>query len=127
MSNFAPVHSISVDIEHAELHFAIGGLWTFDAMKDFLYELGEAAKPFMKERKPFSSAGDLREFVPQNRETADAIRDTLLLGQKNGMKRFAVVTTSPLVKMQYRRLTSGLEVEFFDVPAAAQSWLRSST
>lgn len=124
MSTLAPVHSIAVDEDHCELHFAIGGFWTLEAMQDFLEDLARAATPFLKARKPFSALGDLSEFVPQNRETADAIRDSLLVAQKNGLTRFAVVTESSLVKMQYRRITDGLEVEFFDTVRDAELWLR---
>ena len=64
--------------------------------------------------------------MPQNRETAQAIRDSLLTGQKNGLKRFAVVSAAPLVKLQYQRITDGLEVDFFDTPRDAEKWLRGS-
>lgn len=124
MSNLAPVHSISVDSDRAEVHFSIGGYWTFEAMGEFLYDLGSAAKPFWKAGRPFNALGDLREFVAQSRETADAIRDSLLLAQKNGMRRFAVVAPPALVKLQYRRLTAGLDAEFFEDEASARAWLR---
>ncbi|MBV7266676.1 hypothetical protein [Erythrobacter ani] len=126
MSTLAPVHSISVDLDHAELHFAVGGFWTPEAMGQFLTDLAKAASPFLKSREPFTALGDLREFVPQNRETAAAIRDSLLMGQKNGLTRFAVVSASPLVKLQYQRITDGVEVEFFDAPKDAEQWLRAS-
>ena len=124
MSTLAPVHTISADHERAEVHFSIGGYWTPEAMGDFLYDLGNAAKPFMKEGRAFNALGDLRDFVAQSRETADAIRNSLLLAQKNGMKRFAVVAPPALVKLQYRRLTEGLDAEFFENQAEALAWLR---
>ncbi|MBD2841387.1 STAS/SEC14 domain-containing protein [Erythrobacter rubeus] len=124
MSTLAPVHSISVDLDHAEVHFAVGGFWTTDAMGDFLADLAKAATPFLKSQEPFSALGDLREFVPQNRDTAAAIRDSLLTAQKNGLTSFAVVSAAPLVKLQYQRITDGVEVEFFDTPDAAEQWLR---
>ena len=124
MTTLAPYHSISVDPEWAELHFSIGGYWTLEAMGEFLYALGDAAKPFIKEGRSFDAIGDLHDFVAQSRETADAIRDSLLLAQKNGMRRFAVVAPPALVKLQYRRLTEGLEAEFFEDEKTARSWLR---
>ncbi|MDJ0643995.1 MAG: STAS/SEC14 domain-containing protein [Erythrobacter sp.] len=124
MSNLAPVQSIKVDTDRAEVHFAIGGYWTREAMDKFLFDLGTAAKPFWKEGRAFNSLGDLSEFVAQSRETADAIRESLLLAQKNGMKRFAVVAPPAMVKLQYRRLTEGLDAEFFENETEALAWLR---
>lgn len=125
VSQLAPTHSITADRIHAEVHFTIGGFWTDKAMRGFLHELGEAAKPFMRAHVPWSALGDLSEFVPQDRETTGAIRDSLVAGRRNGLQRFAVVTQSAMVKMQYRRITEGLAVEFFDEPRAARAWLRA--
>lgn len=124
MATLDPVHAITTDRDHAEVHFTIGGFWNGETMRQFLFDLGEAAKPFMKAGTPFSAMGDLREFVPQDRQTADAIRDSIAAGRRNGLQRFAVVTTSAMVKLQYRRITDGLTVEFFDEPHAARAWLR---
>ena len=94
-------------------------------MGEFLYDLGNAAKPFMKQGRRFNALGDLREFVTQTRETAEAIRNSLLMAQSNGMQRFAVVAPPALVKLQYRRLTEGLEAEFFEDEDEARAWLRA--
>ncbi|KEO91862.1 hypothetical protein EH31_04100 [Erythrobacter longus] len=125
MTTLTPTHSISVKEPHAELHFAIAGFWTCEAMEAFLYDLGDAAKLYMRKGIRFSVLGDLRGFVPQDRATADAIRTSLLMAQKNGMQRFALVTDMTLVKLQYRRITAGMEADFFDTPSAAEVWLRS--
>jgi hypothetical protein len=126
MSELAPTQSITVDLDHRELHFAIGGFWTLEAMQDFLRHLAGAAKPFLSTGTKFSALGDLRGLVTQNRETAEAIRQSLLEGQRNGMTRFAMVTESSLVKLQYRRITDGVAAEFFDNPDAARKWLRDT-
>ncbi|MEE4204706.1 MAG: STAS/SEC14 domain-containing protein [Erythrobacter sp.] len=125
MASLAPTHSLSVDRHHAELHFAISGLWTAEKMQEFLAEMREKAKPFLRERTPYSALGDLRDFVPQDRQTAQAIRDSLLAARDYGLTRFAVVSSAPLVRMQYRRIADGVEVEFFDTPDDARRWLRS--
>lgn len=126
MSQLAPSHTIFLKEAQAELHFAIRGFWTCEDMKAFLFELGEAAKPLMRASTPFSAVGDLRGFVPQDRATAEAIRESLLMAQGNGMERFAVVADSSLVKLQYRRITDGIEASFFDAPSEADAWLRSA-
>jgi hypothetical protein len=125
MSTLAPIHSISLKEPRAELHFTIGGFWTCEAMEGFLFDLGEAAKPLMRAGIRFSALGDLRGFVPQDQATAEAIRGSLLLAQKNGMERFAVVADSSLVRIQYRRITDGITARFFDKPSEAQAWLRT--
>lgn len=125
MSQLAPSHKISLKEAQAELHFAIRGFWSCEDMKTFLFDLGNAAKPFMRTGTRFSAVGDLRGFVPQDRATAEAIRESLMLAQNNGMERFAVVADSSLVKLQYRRITDGIEASFFDTLSAADAWLRS--
>ena len=68
MSVMTPTQSISADPDRAEIHFTIGGYWDLAGMKQFLFDLGEAAKPLMKRGEPFGALGDLREFMPQDRE-----------------------------------------------------------
>jgi hypothetical protein len=124
MSAMTPTHTITALRDHAEVHFAIGGLWDLEGMKRFLFDLGEAAKPFMKAGTPFDVIGDFTGFVPQDRATADAIRDSIAAGTRNGLRRFAVLAASPLVRMQYRRIAQGAEVEYFESRAEATAWLR---
>ncbi len=119
-----PTHTISVDRDRGELHFAIGGYWNLEGMKRFLFDLGEAAKPIMKAGAPFCVLGDFKDFIPQDRATADAIRDSIEAGTRNGLKRFAVLSAAPLVRMQYRRIAQATEVEYFDSRAEAIAWLR---
>ena len=126
MASLAPTHTIHADSARGELHFAIGGFWTRAAMEEFLKDLTRAGLPFLQAGRDFSALGDLSEFVPQDRETAAAIRDSLIEGSKNGLTRFAVVSSSSLVQMQYRRITQGLDVAFFDDVRSAEQWLRAS-
>ena len=121
---FSPRHTVSLDEERCEVHFSISGFWSLEYFQGFLDDVNEAAMPLMKARKPIYALGDFEGFVPQNRETGEAIRDHLLAAQKYGLKRLAVVAGSPLVKMQYRRLSQGVEVEFFDSKTEALAWLR---
>lgn len=124
MDRLAPTSKIACDIESRELFFQISGFWQYEGMQEFLRELSEAAKPFFRKRETFGAIGNLSEFVPQDRQVAGAIRDKLLLARKNGLSRFAVVSPPPLVKLQYKRIGEGLEVDFFDDVASARNWLR---
>lgn len=125
MATLEKYHSIHADEAHAELHYTIGGYWTEETMKDFLTELARAAMPFIKRKQPFAAIGDLSDFVPQDRETAAAIRDSLMMAKQNGLNRFALIGPSALVKLQYKRLGEGLDMEFFDSKADALAWLRA--
>lgn len=124
MSVMTPTHTITADATRAEVHFTIGGYWDEQGMKGFLFDLGEAAKPFMKAQTPFAVLGDFKDFMPQDRATADAIRDSIDAGSRNGLRRFAVVNAAPLVRMQYRRIAQAAEVEYFDSKPEALDWLR---
>ena len=126
MDTLAPTSKIAVDATARELYFAIAGFWTLEEMRTFLTNLSKAAIPFIKKGETFTSMGNLSDFVPQDRATADAIRDSLLLATQNGLTRFAVVSPPPLVKMQYRRIGAGLDFEFFDDESSARSWLRAA-
>ncbi|MEM9310031.1 MAG: hypothetical protein AAGA34_01180 [Pseudomonadota bacterium] len=124
MDALAPTSKIHADPQARELYFAIAGFWTLETMDVFLKDLARAAAPFIKKREAFTAMGNLADFVPQDRATADAIRNSLLEGTRNGLKRFAVVSPPPLVKMQYRRISAGLDFDFFDDETAARRWLR---
>lgn len=125
MQTLKTSHKIAVDVDRSELFFSIAGLWTRETMEDFLKDLSRAALTFIKNAKPFVVLGDLSDFVPQDRATAAAIQDSILEGKDNGLSRFAVVSSSSLVRMQYRRITAGIDVEFFDDIHSAEIWLRT--
>lgn len=126
MASLAPSQSIKRDDARAELYFSIGGFWKHEAMAEFLDNLARKAYPFIKHHKPFVALGNFGDFVPQDRETAAAIRDSLLAASKNGLKRFAVVSASPLVTIQYKRITQDIEVQFFDSEQDARDWLHGA-
>ena len=124
MEQLTKTSSIHCDPDRREIHFTIAGLWTLDAMQEFLRKLGGGARPLIETPGAFGALGDLSQFVTQQRDVADAIGASLTAAQQHGLDRFAVVATSTLLQMQYRRLAEGLEIEFFDSVAAAQVWLR---
>ena len=126
MDNLAPSHVIKLDEERAELYFATKGFFTPEAMEAFLKEMVGTAMPLIDRGRTVDVIGDLTEFVPQDRPTSGSIRNSLLEGAGNGLGKFAVVSSSPLVRMQYRRITEGVNVEFFDDVASARRWIRGS-
>lgn len=124
MQNLEPVSDISTDESKCELHFAVSGLWELDRMESFLRGLSKHALVLLPLQRPIMVLGDMRDFVPQTRETSDAIRNHLMESLKYGLKRAAIFGASSLVKMQYKRLSDGLEVEFFESKSDALHWLR---
>jgi len=126
MTALEPTSRIHANTHRRELYFSIAGFWEPGSMKEFLRDLTAAANPFIRDGVEFVAIGNLVDFVPQDRETADSIRDSLLQASQHGLTRFAVVSPSSLVRMQYRRITEGVDVEFFDDEYSAREWLRKA-
>ena len=124
MVTIAPSSSVSTHETHGEVHFSVGGFWKLDEIQGFLEQLNTASMPIVQANAPIRVLGEMRDFVAQNRETADAIRDHLMMSQKYGLERVAIVAPPALVKIQYRRLSQGIDVEFFDNKTDALAWLR---
>jgi len=124
MATTAPYHRVTLFEQHCELHSVVSGFWSVETIQDYFNTVNEAAMPLMKARSPIYALVDFTDFVPQDRKTGEAIRDHLILSQKFGLKRVAIVGAAPLVSMQYKRLSQGVDVEFFDGKTEAIVWLR---
>ena len=125
MNNLAKTHSIKLVPEHREVHVSVAGFWDKAAMQDFLQELAQTAAP-LAGTGPFSSYSDMREAMPQSREVADMIRQHLEAARERGLSRIAVLDPPALWKLQYDRLSEGLEVAYFKSKIEALAWLRSA-
>ena len=125
MDNLRQDYSLELVEEHREVHFRVSGFWDVPSMKAFLEEMNRCAAPLVG-GGPFSSFGDMRDGVAQSREVAELIRKHLEASREAGLTRVAVLEPPPLWKMQYQRVSQGLEVQFFDTKAAAIDWLRGS-
>jgi hypothetical protein len=119
-------YSIALHEEHCELHFRIAGYWEADAIRAFQDELSLASYPLYKAGKPIHVLGDMADFVPQSRETADMIRKHLEFSRSYGLKKVAILNPSSLVRDQYRRVSKGIEVQFFENRIDAIAWLRGA-
>ena len=117
-------HKVSRNVELGEVYFAISGFWKLEEMQAFLRELNEAAAPIVAQRTPIRVLGEMEGFVPQDRQTGEVIRDHLMMSRRYGLQRVAIASAPVLVKLQYRRLSQGIEVEFFDSRNEAIAWLR---
>ena len=125
MDSLNPIGDIQCDPLRGEICFAVSGLWHLDKMESFLRGLTKAAIPIVEARKPIRVLGDMSGFVAQTRDTGTAMRDHLLNARKFGLKRVAIMGASALAKLQYKRLSDGIEVEYFDNKDDALRWLRS--
>jgi hypothetical protein len=124
MNTLTTHYKISRNVEMGEVYFEISGFWKLAEMKAYLRELNDAAAPIVAQRIPIRVLGEMEGFLPQDRQTGEAIRDHLMMSRRYGLQRVAIVSAPVLVKLQYRRLSEGIEVEFFDSKADAMAWLR---
>ncbi len=124
MADTEPFHCVTLLEQHCETHSEIRGFWSVDTIQTYFDAANEASMPLVKSRSPIYALVDFTGFLPQDRETGEAIRDHLLMSQKFGLKRIAVLGASPLAKLQYKRLSEGFDAEFFDTKADALTWLR---
>ncbi|MFU7529539.1 hypothetical protein [Qipengyuania sp. ASV99] len=126
MSVTANFYSSELIEPRCEIHFACAGFWNPETMRRFLEELNQKTLPLIKAGKPIYALGDFTDALPQDRETADLVADHLANARKFGLQRVAIINATALMKMQYKRVSKGLEVEFFDDVRTAERWLREN-
>lgn len=125
MSDLQARYSVTNDLEHNEVHFSVAGFWKEETADRFLKEISTASAPLIASGKPFCVLGDLSALVTQDRRIAEILRETLERSSRAGMKRIAIITQSNLVRLQYKRVSEGITVEFFEGKIEALRWLRS--
>lgn len=125
MADLAPSFSVSVDRERAELHFVTSGLFDSASMHAFIVEVGKAIKPMLDEGIAIRALGDLRGYVTQTQEIGATMAKTLANAEKAGIERTAIIINSAILKLQYKRVSEGRNVEIFENEADALAWLRS--
>ena len=123
METLAPSWNATLNERNCLLRSSISGFWSVDSIHAYFDGVNEAAVPLMKARKPIYALVDFTGFVPQDRATGVAIRDHLLACVKYGLKQIAIVGATPLTIMQYKRLSDGIDVQFFDDTTAASAWI----
>ncbi|WP_379549987.1 STAS/SEC14 domain-containing protein [Qipengyuania sp. DGS5-3] len=126
MENLDPIYKVSLLKQQCETHSMLSGFWNVETIQAYFDEVNEVSMPFVKDRSPIYALVDFTDFVAQDRDTTAAIRDHLLTAQKFGLKRVAIFGASTLVRTQYRRLSQGVNVEFFETKAEALNWLREN-
>ena len=112
--------------DQCELHYKCGGFWSVDTIDEMFDTLNSTSLPLVKAHKPIYSLGDFTDAIPQDRETAQKIADFLRNAAKFGLIRTAIYGAPALMKLQYKRVSQGIEVEFFDTKAEAVAWLRAN-
>jgi hypothetical protein len=125
MSSLAPSFTVTLDDARGELHFVTSGLFDRKAMDAFLAEVGKAIGPLLKQKRKLRALGDLRGYVTQTREIGEQMARTLEQAEAVGIERTAIIINSAVLKMQYKRVSEGRNVQIFEDPDAALAWLRS--
>lgn len=94
-------------------------------MDALMSEITRSVGPLLSDRKPVRAFGDLTGFVTQTREIGDRMAQILAQAEQVGVERTAVVITSSLLKLQYKRLIEGRQIRIFDSKVEAMNWLRT--
>jgi len=124
MATLAPTFTVSRDDLRREVHYAVCGLFTVDRIDALFEELRRKSKPFIEDRKGFRVLGDLRQYTVQTRDVAEKMQMSQEVSAKVGVTKMAIVYESVLLKQQFRRVSSALEMGYFrDLPEAL-AWLR---
>ena len=111
--------------ERCELHYECGGLWNIDTIEELFATLNRTCLPLVQAGKPIYSIADFSAAIPQERATAEKIAGYLKEAQRHGLKRTAIFGAPALMKMQYKRISQGITLEFFDTEREALAWLRA--
>lgn len=125
MEQLAPKFEITIDKSRRELHFAASGYWDEENVKNFLNKMAGEASIFLTDDKPFSTVADFRGATVQSQESAEIIRMNLEISRQFGLTHIAVIGAVALVKLQFKRLSDTMTVEFFDTRHDALHWLRA--
>lgn len=126
MTDLNPTFSVAVFEERGELHFTTSGLFTRQVMDDFLAAVGKAIGPLLAQKRKLRAYGDLTGYVTQTREIGEEMAQILVKAEAIGIEKTAIVIDSSILKMQYKRLSEGRNVEIFENRADALTWLRSA-
>lgn len=124
MESLAPIHSVTSNLSLGEVSFTVTGFCDHEAIETLHADLDRHAFPIFKAGKKIHVLGNMDGFVPQSRETGDAIRAHLTRAQNFNLTRVAIYNASALVKQQYKRISTGIDVAFFDNRTDALRWLR---
>lgn len=126
MEDLAPSFSVRFDPVHNELHFATSGLFDAQSMDSFLAEVTKTVGPVLQKGKTLRALGDLTDYVTQTREIGERMAQILEQAEQNGIEKTAIVINSTILKMQYKRVSEGRNVEVFEDRDAALAWLRGA-
>lgn len=124
MTEFAPSFEISRDIAHREIHWTSRGFWSVEEAHALTKALYKESLPFIEKRERFRVLGDLREFKVQSQDVVNVMLASQEGSAQLGVDRMAIVISSTLVKVQFRRISEALKIEFFEEHDDAIAWLR---
>ncbi|MDY7099047.1 MAG: hypothetical protein SXU28_12985 [Pseudomonadota bacterium] len=124
MDRLKPTYSVRMDEERGELHFVTSGLFDAPTMAAFLREVARQAGPVLASGRKLRAFGDLTDYVTQTKEIGEQMAQTLAQAESSGIEKTAIVINSAILKMQYKRVSEGRNVEIFETAEDALRWLR---
>lgn len=126
MATLAPTFTVSRNDDPREVHYSLGGLIDAQTLMELQKELYRAAKPWIESGLKFRVLGDMRDFQVQQQEIADLIRKSQVDSVRLGMEKMAILYSGALMKLQFRRISEVVDIEFFESKVDAIAWLRAN-
>ncbi|MFD1789028.1 hypothetical protein ACFSC3_15805 [Sphingomonas floccifaciens] len=117
------MYSITVEPECQLMRIAVSGFWPSEILPGYIAELHrqtEGLKPFGGCRRILV---DMSDYPIQSQEVAQAHARIIAYGKDALRAATAVVMTSPLSKLQAKRMANLAGHELFDEEAGARAWL----
>ena len=124
MDKLEPAYAISVDHDNRIVNFRVSGFWELEPVRELLRDMDRKAAPLVASGRPFDGLGVLRDMATQTRDVAEYLRRHLESSRLAGLRRVAIIDPPALVRLQYQRISNGLEVEFFQSEAEGRAWLQ---
>ncbi len=125
MNSLSPTFSVTREDHRREVHYELNGLFTQDNIPALMKALYKASEPFILEKVGFRVMGDLREFSVQTKEIAPYMQASQDASASFGVDKMAIIYSSMLVKQQFKRVSTALDLGTFTDKSEALAWLRS--
>jgi hypothetical protein len=114
--------SFRVDRARGLIRITMSGLFTIDAIDDFLRARAKAPAELGLLPNQHLTINDLRGMKIQTQEVVAAFRD-MLAAPEYRSRRLAFVAGPTLARSQLMRALSGRDARCFEDPAVAEAWL----
>jgi hypothetical protein len=99
------------------------GQWTLGQADAYFGEMAEVLHWSMQSGEPITIFADLDGLIVHPAEVARRLESAVDYMRQFPLKRYALIVPSVLMRMQCRRLLSGIDHSYFEDGIAAKRWL----